>query len=70
VEADPAYRIVKKSNHDLDWYNEEFADGDVLMSKVLADIRCRELNRGLTASSRDIYVVEPHPYKLYIGIKP
>lgn len=70
MKADEAFRIVRKSNFDKDWYNEEFADNSLLMSKELADLRCKHLNASLTLSSEHYYQVVDSTYKLYIGMVP
>lgn len=70
MKADEAFRIVRKSNFDKDWYNEEFADNGLLMSQELADIRCKHLNESLTLMSEHYYQVVDSTYKLYIGMVP
>lgn len=68
--SEQMFRIVKSSSFDKDWYNEEFADGEVMLSKDLATIQCKHLNSISDPNGEHFYKVVPSGYKLHIGMVP
>lgn len=61
-------RIVRKSNFDLDWYNEIFVLGE--LPEDAANAACEELNRMWTGESLYYYKVVDNNYILYKGMQP
>lgn len=59
-------RIVRKSNFDLDWYDEIFVLGE--LPEDDANAACEELNRMWTVES--LYKVVSNDYTLYKGMQP
>lgn len=64
------FRVVRKSNFDIDWYDEEFLNVPP-MDQVACEAIVAVLNDRLVhGSSEHIYAVVPEDYKLYIGRVP
>lgn len=62
------FRIVRSSNFDKDWYNEEFVNLP-LMHEEQAGYICSYLNLIVCpVDSEHIYRVVPKDYQLYIGM--
>lgn len=64
------FRIVRSSNFDKDWYNEEFLNIPPVRADAAERI-ARTLNVYLgyeSSSSEHIYKIVPEGYQLYIGM--
>lgn len=64
------FRIVRASNFDKDWYNEEFLNIPPVHADAAERI-CRTLNAYLGyeySNSEHIYKVVAEDYKLHIGM--
>ena len=69
-EKEKKFKVVRASNFDKEWFNEEFVDSAPL-SKKEANNLCEDLN--LTYNRLDseyFWKVVPEDYQLYIGIVP
>lgn len=64
------YRIVRASNFDKDWFDEEFVENIPLMTDVSAKEVADLLNRWSGPNSEYCWKVVYVDYKLYKGIHP
>lgn len=61
-------RIVRASNFNLDWYNEEFILWP--MPKEAAEEIAAAINKHQHSTDSDYFKVVDNDYKLYIGMEP